>query len=118
MLAVVGVEVHLFDFAHQRIARICAGALVVERLLDHRVEPLEEVLLVRDVVADRALDADAVEEAADLLDEVLELFALGLSCHAESICDFEVALEGAYPLRSTTLACPQGDHGSPATPQI
>ncbi|MPM22988.1 hypothetical protein SDC9_69449 [bioreactor metagenome] len=38
MRSVVGVEIHLLDLAHERIAGVGAGALVVEGLLGHRVQ--------------------------------------------------------------------------------
>ena len=43
--AVVGVEVHLLNLAHQRVAGVGAGALVVKRLLGHIVQPGKEVRL-------------------------------------------------------------------------
>ena len=89
--AVVGVEVHLSYLADQRIARIRASALVVERLLGHLVETREEVLLVRDVVADGRLDADALLEVADRLEEVRELLVGVLPPDAERVRDLEVA---------------------------
>ena len=72
LAAVVGVQVELLDLAHERVARVCAGALVVERLLGHLVEGVEEVLLVNTVVGDGLLDADEVLELLELRDEVLE----------------------------------------------
>ena len=57
LAAVVGVQVELLDLAHERVARVSAGALVVECLLGHLVEGVEEVLLVNTVVGDGLLDA-------------------------------------------------------------
>ena len=42
-LSVVRFQIHLLDFFDQRIARIGAGALVVERLLCHVVQPFKEI---------------------------------------------------------------------------
>ena len=72
LTAVVGVEVELLDFAHQRVARVGTGALIVERLLDHLVEGLEEVGLVHAVVGDGLLDADGGLELLELGAEVLK----------------------------------------------
>ena len=71
LAAVVGVQVELLDLAHERVARVGAGALVVECLLGHFVEGVEEVLLVNTVVGDGLLDADEVLELFELRDEVL-----------------------------------------------
>ena len=72
LAAVVGIEVEALDFGHERVARVGAGALVVECLLGHLVEGVEEVLLVNTVVGDGLLDADEVLELLELRDEVLE----------------------------------------------
>ena len=94
VLAVVSVKIHLLHFLHERIARVGASALVVKGLLNHIVETCEEVLLVRDVVANGELDADALAKIPQGREEVLELLALRAALDAESRSDFEVALEG------------------------
>ena len=61
ILAIVGVEVHLLNLGHQRVARVRAGALIVEGLLNHCVETRKEVL---------DLCYDAVLEIKSLLAEM------------------------------------------------
>ena len=104
MLAVVSVKIHLLDFLHHRITRVGAGALIVESLLGHFVETREEVFLIRDVIADRGLDADTGLKVSDGGDEVLELLGLVAAANAESRGDLEVALKtvGVAVLRERT----------------
>ena len=57
-LAVEAAEIQLFDLLHQRIARVGAGALIVEGLFHHVVQSVEEVLLVDPVSLNGLLHAD------------------------------------------------------------
>ena len=93
-LAVIGVEIHLLDLAHQRITGIGSRALVVECLNGHIVQSVEEVLLVGNILFDGGLDADLRLEFIDLLDQVGELFAVVLAAYAEVIGDLRIAREG------------------------
>ena len=94
VVAVVGVEVHLLDFLEERITRVGACALVVERLLGHLVEGSEEVLLLNAVICDCILDADPCLELVDAVDEVLNALLVVLAAEAEELSDLSIAREG------------------------
>ncbi len=50
LFAVISVKIHLFDFAHQRITRICSCTLVVKRLFYHVIQCVKEVFLINAVL--------------------------------------------------------------------
>ena len=81
-VSVISVEIHLFDFAHERISRVCAGALIVERLFRHRVEAVEEVGFVGNVIFDRGFDSDSRFEVVHGFDKVFEFFGVGVAAEA------------------------------------
>ena len=58
MGAIIGVEIHLFNLAHQRIAGVGTGALVVEGLLDHIIKTGQEIFFINAIVFDGFLDAN------------------------------------------------------------
>ena len=91
MSAVVSVEVHLLDLAHERVSGVSGCALVVERLLGHSVESVEEVLLVYSVVADGLLYAYSLLESVYGIDKSLELLLVGISAETQSVCNFSIA---------------------------
>ena len=78
------------DLVHQGIAGIGAGALVVKGLLDHRVEPVEEVRLVNAIVADRLFDADLFLERVDRGDQTFQLFRIGVAAELEVVGDLRI----------------------------
>jgi len=66
---VIAFEIHFFDLGDQRISRVRARALVVERLVAHFVERRKEFLLVHAVIFDGLFDADALFELFDRFDQ-------------------------------------------------
>ena len=72
LLAVVGLEVHLLDLAHEGVAGVGAGALVVEGLLHHGVQVVQEVLLVHAVLGNGLLHAHGGLQVLNLGDELLD----------------------------------------------
>lgn len=70
VLAIVSVEVHALDLAHERITGVSAGALVVEGLFGHFVKTRKEIGFIRNIVADSLLNADALLEIIDSGNEV------------------------------------------------
>lgn len=80
--------------AHQRIPRIRAGALVVERLLHHLVEGVEEIFLIDAVLLDGLLDAYLGFQLFNGGQQVLELLLVVPALDAEEIGAFHVPLEG------------------------
>lgn len=77
--AVVGIKVHLFYFAKQRVSRVGSGALVVEGLLDHVVEFLKEVLFLYSVFFNGFLNAHLCFKLLYGINQAFELF-LGRLC--------------------------------------
>ena len=72
LFSIIAFQVDFFHLTHKRISWVSSCTLVVECLLGHLVERVEEVLLVDTVVGDGLLDADEVLELLELRDEVLE----------------------------------------------
>ena len=93
MLAVVGIEIHLLYFAHQRISRVCTRALVVKRLLGHIVESCKEICLIYIVIAYCFLYADALLERVYGFYEIFKLFAVVLAAKPQIIGNLGIARE-------------------------
>lgn len=60
LFAVVALQIDLFDLLHQWISWVSACTLVVECLLYHIIQCVEEVFLIYAIVFDRFLDADCL----------------------------------------------------------
>ena len=108
ILAVVSKRVDLLQLGNERVPRVRARALVVERLLGHLVQGVEEVLLVHAVLADGILYADRVLKVAQLLDEEIQGLVVILALDTVVLCNLAVAAqcvrilvlrEGAHPCR-------------------
>ena len=83
---IVSIQVHLLDFLEERESRVSTGALVIECLLNHSVQSVEEVLLVDAVVLDGLLNTDSVLELVDLLDKTLNLSLIVLAGYRREPC--------------------------------
>ena len=79
LLAVVGIQVHLLNFAHQGIAGVCAGALVIEGLLHHFIQPCQEIFLADAVILDGRLDTHTLFQGFDGINELFQLLFVGLA---------------------------------------
>ena len=58
LVAVVGFQVKLFDFAHQRVSRVCSCTLVIECLFYHFIQCSEEVFFFDAPFFDRFRNSD------------------------------------------------------------
>ena len=58
MCSVICVQIHLLNFAHQRIPRIGSRTLVIECLLRHLIQTVKEILLIHSIILNRFFDAD------------------------------------------------------------
>ena len=91
LLAVVCVEIHLLYLAHERVSRVCTGALVVECVLGHLVESVEEVFLVNAVVFDCLLYSDALLELVDSFYKILKLLLVVIAAESKAVGNLCVA---------------------------
>ena len=92
VLTVISIEIHLLNFAHERVTGVGAGALVIESLLGHSVKTCEEVGFVGCVFADSLFDADAFFQFVDLCDESFNLLGSSLALDAEIVGNFGITL--------------------------
>ena len=60
LFAVVALQIDLFDLLHQWISWVSACTLIVECLLYHVIQCVEEVFLIYAIVFDRFLDTDCL----------------------------------------------------------
>ena len=91
--AVVGIQIHLLHFAHQGIPGIGTGALVVEGLFYHVVQPCQEVGFVDAVVPDGFLDANLFLQIIQGGQQILQLFFVGLTAQSQVVSHFRVPLQ-------------------------
>ena len=94
MGAVVGVQVHLLDFLHQRVPGVGAGALVVEGLLYHGIQPIQEVLLVNAIVPDGLLDAHPLFQDVNGGNQILQLLFIRATVQFQIVRNFGVSRQG------------------------
>ncbi len=83
LFAVVGFQIHFLDFRNKRIARVRAGALIVERLDRHFVETGQEGLFVDAVFLDGS--SEFPFELLDCLNQILNPFSVVAPFQAEVI---------------------------------
>ena len=94
LLAVVALEIDFLDLAHQGVAGVGAGALVVEGVLHHLVQGIQEVLLVHAVILDGLLDANLLLQVFQGLDEVFKDLVVVLALDATVAGSLHIALLG------------------------
>ena len=94
LVSVIGIQEDLADLAHQRIPGICAGALIVEGLLYHIIQPCQEVLLVDAVVPDGLLNTHPCLQLFHRLNELFQLLLVSLTAQVQVIRNLGIALQG------------------------
>ena len=92
--AVIGVEVHLLDLAHEGIPGVRAGALVVEGLLHHAVQPGQEVGFVNAVVPDGLFDADFGLQLVDGRDQFFQLLLVRGAAQLQVVGNLGIPRQG------------------------
>lgn len=85
LLSVVSIQIHLLNLFHQWIPGICTGALVVEGLLYHVIQPVQKIRFVNAVIPDSFLNAAVFFQLVDFLNQAFQLFFVGIARDAQVI---------------------------------
>ena len=90
---VIGVTIHLLELAHERIAGICSGTLIVEGLLHHLIQCGQERLLLDAVFPDGLVNSNLCFQLINGNQQVVEFLLIVGPLDAEDVRTFRVALQ-------------------------
>ena len=91
-IAIVRAAINIAQLADQRVARVCAGALIFEGVFRHFLKYVQERSFVDSRILERFRNAERSVHLANLIDERVDEFFRRISLQAGNPCNLSVAL--------------------------